>query len=162
MELFISEEEADKIDEGCASTDVAWAAEKKLRRSKAKNKGKSINELVWYITYCERVEGHSLEDIFSGKRALEAATKAQRTVKEQGDDIVSRTSALLCAKMPGAYANIALKEIPLVLRDEIHIRVLKEEAEQARVDALSPEESEAEMQELLSELEGPGFMALKI
>ena len=160
MELLTSYEEAEKVSEQGVFK-LEHEAYKKLRRSRAKNKGKDTSELTWFISYCEEITGdHSIEDIFSGKRAQDEFEKSKRGTKEKVDDIVSRTQASLGARMPGAYVSAELEEVPQVLRDEIHNRVLKDEAEQARVDAMSPEERQQNIEELLGELRGPGFIEL--
>jgi len=160
MELLISKDEAVLINEDHYWT-LLYEAEKKLKRSRAKNKAKSVGDLTWFISHCLEITGeHTLAEIFEGTRARDEAEKSRRPTKEKVDDIVSRTHASLGAKCIGAHVTIELEEIPQVLRDDIHNGVLKEEAEQARVDAMTPEEREQDIQELLGQLRGPGFIEL--
>jgi hypothetical protein len=160
MQLHISREEAEKISTSGVFK-VKLIAEKKLKRSKAKKKGKSIEELIWFVSYCEEItDEFSFEDILKGKRAQSAQERAKWTTKEKVDDIVSRTKASLGAGMLGASASVELEAVPQILRDEIHASVLKEEAECARVEALSPEEREKELQDIFGALRGPGFIEL--
>jgi len=136
-------------------------AAKKLKRSKNKKKGNSIDELTWHIDYCEEIVNSGLlERLFT-------PTPVQKpTSSEEVADIVSRTSACLTGEMVGAYGNATLDIIPSLLVSHIRARVEKDradtKAENERQALLSPEEKQKELNELLGQLRGTGFFEIKL
>jgi len=166
MQLLISAADAEFIDPKGYQALMAQAR-KKLKRSKAKKKGKSVNELKWYIGYSEEIRGSgSFEDLISGKTRDEEAKHDALPLNERLDDLVARTHACLEANMPGASVYLQLDHVPGILKNELRERLTQEAEKQAneeeRLSLLTPEEREAEVQDLLEQLQGPGFMVLKV
>ena len=134
-------------------------AAKKLKKSKAKNKGKDITELSWCYTTCVSISNSgSLQDLLNGK--LKRTNYSKMSLEKKIEDEISRTSAGLSASMNGAYAGVTLSDVPHLVKEHIRAAHIKEEQEQQRVNSLSPQQKEEEFRSILGQLsKNKGFVA---
>ena len=123
-------------------------AAKKLKRSKAQNKGADINELSWHYDCCVEIHGCSFNDLF---RAHEEENKL--SLDEKVADEVKRTSTVLVCSMNGATAYHVVENPPEV-EQNIRSRIEKAVVEQTRINSLSPEQRDTEFIEALQQLNG--------
>lgn len=83
-----------------AVTSIRAEAAKKLKRSKAKNKGSSVDELEWKLAYCVKILGSG-----SFLEAMSYKKPVFDSVEEEADEYISRVGMQLEGKMPGAYVS---------------------------------------------------------
>jgi len=137
------------------------AAEKKLKRSRNKKKGKNITELIWSYSHYLRCKAYRFNELLDGTTQADSHAFSSLSVDEKVADIVNRTGVCINATMPGAsVTSDLLPTVPQVLVDKIREGVIKQQAEQDRINSLTDEERNAKIVELLEQLKGPGFFVV--
>jgi hypothetical protein len=121
-------------------------AAKKLKKSKAKNKGTDISELLWYYDTWYEAASSTLADLFSKK-----ASKPM-SFEEEFQDSCKKTGVDLCCTMKGAYAKEKLSVLPEKIVNNIKEDLQKSWAEKERFDSLTPEQQQKEEEDILKEL----------
>jgi hypothetical protein len=124
-------------------------AAQKLKRSKSKNKGKDIDELEWHYESCVLVTPYSFNDLVAGK----GANHYSLTLEEKIVDEVGRTQTSLVCSMKGATAYHEVQN-PVEVEQTVRKRLEMNENEQARIDAMTPEQRDAETAQLIALLSG--------
>jgi hypothetical protein len=132
-------------------------AAKKLKKSKAKNKGTDVSELLWRYEWCVRVRGgYSVRDLFSGKIQSDSQAWDTLSLEEKVDDAVSRTMVSLTARMPGATVSVSVP-VPPELVENYRENYAADASEKARIAAMSPEERQELQDEAIRSLQKLGF-----
>ena len=144
--------------------------ETKLIKGKSKEKNSDLSELTWEYNWGESIPGKSFAEL----QASGWAKEKEPTAEEQ----IDRSFVFLCAKKnrwqasaktpiyngPTALPHYPISgQIPDEVRDLIVNCIKERQLEQQRIDSLTPEERQREIQELLTGLKKyPGFISVKI
>jgi hypothetical protein len=132
-----------------------------LRKGKSRHKADPPESFTWGFSWCVTVEGFSFEDLLSGRVP---AVVPEEAPEERVRAYARRCSVCVQVRKGRAYAYSAqLPEVPEAILDQYRVAIEVEAGENARVEALSPEEREREIQGLLSQLrKDPGFMEISV
>ena len=134
----------------------------KLRRGKSKARLIPAQELEWSYECCVRIEGSgSLADVLSGAMSKRLKKEAQ-SIDALVEDEVRRTGTVLKASL-GRWGDSAAVHNPPEVAIKVRERLEADAQEKARFNALTPEQQNAERNELLRQLSrSPGFMCVSI
>jgi hypothetical protein len=134
----------------------------KLRKGKSKVRDADPATFTWTYDACVRIEGSgTLAHILGG-----GAERAQRkwdalTLEEKVADTVRRTSVGISAKLGRWWGGSGVIPNPPEVAENARVNLMAQAAEQARADALTPEERRREVEGLLKQLgRDPGFAAI--
>lgn len=135
----------------------------KLRAGKSKSKGEDPANLGWSYECCVRIEsgGMTLAEVFGGEAERRERIRRETPLEDQVVDQLRRTTVWISARI-GKWIgrSEALEAPPPELETNVRANLQARDAEQARVDALSPEERKQEVERLLKQLgRDPGFAA---
>jgi len=136
-----------------------------LRRSKSKQKNANPEDLNWYYDYCKAVKAHSFMEVIENARTRAQEPPSNPCVEARVASMVEGLHFRLSASRKHWIGTAQLNEgfVPPELIAQFVERAEEERAEQERIDNLTPEERDAEVQELLGELrQDPGFMEFEI
>lgn len=132
-------------------------AAKKLKKSKAKNKGSSIDELTWEYSVCTRItnSGTIYNVLFKEK------SHKNYSLEEKIQDQISKTEVGLSATMNGAWASCSISGVPEVVQESIRDSITKQHEEQMKFDNMSEEDKQQELQDILKVLrKSKGFIEI--
>lgn len=128
-----------------------------IRASKSKHNKTKPEALDWNYDWCVLItESGSLEHV------LKKSVKPRGSLEAQLQDQLRRTSVWLEASKAGLRRSQKLDAVPDAIREQYRKEIEEDIAEQARVDALSPAENQREIEALLGQLRGPGFMEFPV
>lgn len=136
----------------------------KLQKGKSKEKNAKPEELEWCYNWCVSVSCYSFNDIISGKARDDREEEDAMSIDDRVKDFASRCRVML-AGSKGRWWGLATTPISPTPNEIIapqRERFETEVADKARFDAMSKEEQNAEIQGLLGQLKGPGFVMVKI
>lgn len=138
----------------------ACAAIAKLQASKSKFRKTDPATLKWTFFWGYEIKCEGIQDIFSGRAARQAEKERRLTLVEMIDKRKGQTFVSVCVK---GYGEPLPKG---VIPDEILTVIVEGETgqynEQVRSDALTPEQREAEVNNLLRQLGGMGGFAVVV
>ena len=136
----------------------------KLRKGKSKVRDADPATITWTYQACVLIEGSgTLAHILGG-----GAERAQRkwdalTLEEKVADTVRRTSTGISAKLGRWWGGSGVIPNPPEVAENARSGLMAQAAEQARVDAMTPEERRRETESLLRQLGAdPGFAAFLV
>lgn len=135
-----------------------------LRKGKSKHRGEPPENLSWSYSIAVRIESACTSglDLLTGKMHEEAVKWDALSLDEKVADTIRRTFTSLDASC-GRWRGQELVPNPPEVQIQTRAGLLEQQHERERVDALSPEESEKELQEILKELgKSPGFVVLEV
>lgn len=136
----------------------------KLRKGKSKHREADPAALTWTYQASVLIESSgSFEDLISGKMELDEDEWDALPLEEKVADQVRLTNTAIYASL-GRW-SIGSDVIPNPPEVETNARAgfIEEAAEQARADAMTPDEREQEIASLLGQLSGNrGFMAFGV
>ena len=115
----------------------------KLSKSTSKEKGRKPEELRWSYSWSTEITGRD---------------------KNTVEDIIRRSRFSVQGRA-GRWWGYATADVPCPpeIRKQLEDRIEKDRKEQERIDSLTPEQREAEVQDILSQLNGtPGFFHFKL
>ena len=139
----------------------------KVRTSRSKNKNVSPELWAWGFSWCVRIEGmiggNDFAQMIAGLKEF-PKEKEPKSADEEVKDYARRAIVHLAGKISRAeWSSTDPVKFPDEIAQMIRKDFEKQQAEQARVDALSPEERDRETNEILRQLSGsPGFVALGV
>lgn len=142
-----------------------------LRASKTKAKNTPEADFEYSYSWSERIEGDSFADIMTGKALARQKAEQERSLEMKILARVNRSSVALLIKagrvskyfpiaghFPGTEDRTGWP-IPVEVFEEIKEQETKQAKEQDRINSLTPEQRQAEIDEALACLRGsPGFM----
>lgn len=138
--------------------------EQKIRGGKSKHKTDNFNTFNWYIDFGVQIEGESIQDILSGKRAQAEQERLQLTINERVDEYMTRVFATLAAgKGRGSWQSDAVISNCIEIRANAEQQEREDDAELKRLSELTSTERQTEVNDLIKELSGDGttgFFAL--
>lgn len=129
-----------------------------MRASKSKFRNLDPAEMEWGYAYCQRI------------RAANPFARRQKDTRDEEQtylDEIASYSVMIFARPKQRrqsmfYADSAIS-VPKEIQDEVRAGVHEQFVERARLAALSPEERQAEIDDLLGQLRGtPGFMEVAV
>ena len=140
-----------------------------LRRGKSKNRLAEPMALQWGYDWSVEigspmVPGRDLVDMMLGRKNP-PKPKEFKTEDEAVADYAQRVNIMLSATIGKKtwYSDTPVPPLPKEIEDQFRENFRRDAAEKARLEALSPEEREAELLAVLRPLSrSPGFMALQI
>ena len=120
-----------------------------LRNSKSKKKAAPIEDIQFSIFWVCMVKSRTAADLFAGSRPKQ-------------DPFEQRVRASLQGKV-GRWFDTSDRILPCPqeILDQQAQGEADRAAEQKRIAGLSPEENEKEIESLLGQLRGPGFMEIR-
>lgn len=126
----------------------------------SKKLGKGIK---WTYVWCQSIQSTNFMDIISGKAQQEAAKERTKTLEQRLADVKPCIGCSLKGQVGKKSHTVMLDEVPDKVLDSYRTQFAKDIAEEQRVDALTDEQREAEVQSLLKELrKDPGFMEFRV
>lgn len=132
----------------------------KLRKSRSKYRNADPATLSWRYSWGVVCKSYSAADLFNGKaRAADERHRAM-TIEERIND-EARRSRVTLGVSTGYYSD-PLEVVPPEIMNRIRADYLKEQEDEARVAALTPEQREKEVEGLLRQLQGPGFFTFSV
>jgi hypothetical protein len=138
---------------------------KKVRAGKSKHRNSDPNLWAWGFSWCVQIEGaiggQDFLKMITGEKEFPKDEEPE-TADEEVADYARRAMVHLAAKIGKTqWGSTKQIEFPNEIGNRIRTQFEKDKAEQARVDALSPEERERETNDILRQLSrSPGFMAI--
>lgn len=138
----------------------------KLKKSKARSKNIPLKDREFRFSACLSIEGKSLDQMIqyvaSGQREKDAEELSKRTIEQRVTDFVSRTTCWISVYCGRAWMQSEPIPVPKEFHDYYRKQQEENLREEVRVASLTPEEKQKEVDLLLKQLAGPGFVALKI
>jgi hypothetical protein len=128
---------------------------KKKNASKAKSAKNDLTNFKLGYEVAVMIQGGRLSDLISGR-----IQPREKTIEEKLADYRKNAHVSLKANFKSLCLYVSLDEVPQSLIEEQRDLYEKEEIERKRFDALSPEDKDKELQRCLSQLAGPGFVAV--
>ena len=159
MKISITEETVKKD-----FPDIYKKFQERKEKSKAKGSFIPFDKFEFSFEIAERIQCHTLGDIFSGKALKDQKKEINLTIDEQLQKRLKNLSVWISASC-GQYClgSDTLKEIPEQVKDQYRKSIQEQEDERKRVEALTPEERNEETQRLLKELrKDPDFFEMHI
>lgn len=163
MKLPISYEEAQKQ----YPTEVA-ACVASVRKGKSKDKNTDPSTWRWFFSWGESIEAVSFGSLIRSAAMARHKPAANPTPEEKLAAVLPNILGMSLDGVPPnkrtqGVASLTKGVVPAEVQAYL-LNIYKEEAaEKARVDSLTPEQKEAEMNAALAELrKGGGFMELRI
>lgn len=96
-------------------------------------------------------------------QTIDNSLREAKTIEQQLAIRVKNTCCFLEAKVKHSrFSSDITKTVPQIVIDEYRKRLEESEKEQQRVDKLSPAERDKEVESLLKQLRGPGFVELRV
>ena len=144
--------------------DIYKEFQEKKKKSKAKSSSVSLDKFEFSFGIAEKIQGDTLNEVFSGKTLKDKKKEIERTVKEHLQERLKNVFVWIEASS-GRYQLISdtLKEIPEQVGDQYRKSIQEQENEKKRVEALTPEKRNEETEKLLNELrKDPGFFEMHI
>jgi hypothetical protein len=134
----------------------------KLRKGKSKVRDADPATITWTYEACVLIEGSgSFADLLSGKMERAERKWNAMTLDEKVADTVRRTSTGICARLGRWWGGSDAIPNPPEVAENTRAGLMAQAAEQARADALTPEERRRETEDLLRQLGAdPGFAAI--
>jgi len=129
----------------------------KLRKGKSAHRDADPASLDWSIEWCLQVRGYTFGEIIN-------RDVLPPTPEEKAEENVKNSTAWLSAKK-GRWSgqSNALKDLPQEVKDEYARSAAEERKEKDRVEALTPEERDKEVQNAIKTLRKyPGFTAIRV
>lgn len=142
--------------------------EKIKSRSRAKAAKEPLEKYEFSYEVCERITCCSFGDLISGKAQEDRIKKAEMILQERLDDSLSRLGISVSASFSRAcFRSDGIRFDNSISRPKVIVDCYRKQheeniKEEERAASLTPEEREAETEELLKQLRGPGFMELRI
>ena len=135
-----------------------------LRKSKSKQKGSAPEDLKWYYNYCKQVQAVSLMDVLAGAQERAQQPQTNPTVEERIATMIDGLHFSVEGTKGHWSGRAQLNDgfIPPELMAEYVEAAEREHAEKERFAALPEAEQNAEVEGLLSQLRGPGFMEFRM
>jgi len=140
-----------------------------LRRGKSKNRLAAPTDLQWGYDWSVEIRSapfSNIIEVLTGKaKDVKGLDPEPRTENEAVADYARRVYILLSATIGGKtwYSDTPVPPLPKEVEDQFRANFRRDATEKARIEALSPEEREAELQAALRPLSrSPGFMAIQI
>lgn len=138
---------------------------KKLRSGKSKHKDDDPSTLNWHYSYGIAVQGYSFAEVLAGK-PQEDQSKEPDTAEGIVEDQLNRVAGLVLTADKGRWwaGGVQLGDYrPPEMKEQFLKHAQEQLDEKNRVNQLTDEEREAELQECLAELsKSSGFMAISI
>jgi len=133
----------------------------KLRKGKSKVREADPVSITWAYHACVRIEGSgTLAEVFGGESERRQRKWNAMTLDEKVADEASRTYVSIEARLDRWCGRSEVIPNPPEVEENIRTNLTTRAAEQARVDAMTPEERKREVEGLLKELgRDPGFAA---
>lgn len=137
-----------------------------LRRGKSKLRNIAPEDMTWLFDWATRIRAHSFNDLISGKAQADQAAEEAKTAEESAKDEIKNTLVrLVCKAGHGRGYSKSKMKVPREIANEIRERHKKTKAEDeeaaARAAKQTPQEREAEIRKLLSQL-GPGVIGIQV
>jgi hypothetical protein len=132
-----------------------------LRKGKSKHRNEPPENFAWGYYWCVVIESGvgSIRDVLSG--AMSRATQ-DMSIDAQVQDYGRRCHVHLQLEKNRAYGRSERLPTPQRFLDSYRQNLEERALEQARVDALSPEERQRETEAILQQLRKPGFIEIRI
>lgn len=136
---------------------------RKIRKGRSKHKNAAPETLTWEFNWGVRIDACSFEDILSGKAHADQRREAEKTIDEKVNDYASRCSVILQAWREKMFAGSErLEPVPSQILAQYRKQLEKTLEEQTRFNDLTPKEQQEELEDLIDQLRGPGFVALSV
>jgi len=135
--------------------------ENQRKAGKSKNKSIPLSELKWSIDWCVTGRSYSFQEVL--QKATEEKPPEPATFEEYWEGKKGCYGVSLRAHLRQSSWYSHLKEVPHQIIDLVQKSWEEDQTENARIDALTPEEFDKETQDLIDELSGnPGFVQVNI
>jgi len=136
----------------------------KLRKGKSKHRDADPASLTWTYQAGVLIEGcGSFDDLISGKMDRAERNWEAMSLEEKVADQVRRTSTGIYASLKRWSIGSDVIPNPPEVEENARASFERQAAEDAVLDAMTPEEREQDIANLLGQLSGsPGFMAFGI
>jgi len=133
-----------------------------IRKGKSKHRKDSAESFEWSYYWGVMIKAHGIADLFNGNMQRDAEIEMNKSFEQKIRDYAGNCMVTVKAEK-GRYCNSeSIEGCPSEILVDYRESLIKGQKEQDRVAALSDEERESEMQGLLSELGGPGFMEMQM
>lgn len=131
----------------------------KIRKGKSKHREADPATLTWTYQACVLIENSgSFADFLNGKMERTERKWEAMSLEEKVADQMRRTNTCVCASLGRWYGSSDVIASPPELEQNARAALYAEAAENARLDAMTPDEREEEIADLLGQLSGsPGF-----
>jgi 5'-deoxynucleotidase YfbR-like HD superfamily hydrolase len=144
--------------------DVLTQLEAKRQKSKAKDAVQPLTKFNFVLACAEEVRGYAFDELVDGTAQKHAKTFEDMTLDEKVNHRVTNTHVFLEATSGRCrLSSDLLQPVPALVSDKYRELEEEGEKEKARISALTPEERDREMSEILGQLSGSsGFMCVNI
>lgn len=133
-----------------------------LRRGKSKLRLMDPKDMKWEFHWATRIRSHGIADLLSGKAQADDEAEDAKSAEESAKDEIKNTLVkLVCKAGHGRGYSKSKMKVPREIAAEIRKRHIEAKKEQEIADNLSPQEREAEIRKLLSQL-GPGVIGIQV
>jgi len=135
----------------------------RLRKSKSKWRNASPETLTWAYSWSKQAKAMSLFDVLAEMKNPQP--KKVLTEQQRVDEEIGAYTLNLDIETPGAHywsEKFSIDELPPEIVEEVRARIQADTKEKERIDALTPEQQEEELEELLKQLRKPGFFEIHI
>lgn len=135
--------------------------ETKIRKSTSKHKADPINTFDWFLDFSVKINAYSFQDILNGKdqKGQKDTLSIEDRVKEQMKNV---NAFITAEKGRGKWFSDTSAKDPTEIKEHYRKQFEADDAEKFRMSALTPEENQKEIDDLLKELEGPGFVKIMV
>jgi hypothetical protein len=139
----------------------------KLRAGRSREKGRDASELRWGFDWGVRIGMRSGEEFMQAILGLAKGErpKPKDLTEDQAVGQYQRDSSVVLHGAVGRWYGTSeslIDKLPAEIEEMVRTNYRLEAAEKERSEALTPKQRDAEVVELLKQLEGPGFMTLQI
>lgn len=136
--------------------------EKQKKKSKAKDSKEPLKDFTFFFSIAEKVEGCSAQDPFNGKGIQKQIEERKLGVEKRLAKRLPNLMVSIKAKLGRCYLYTNLDTVPSTIIDAYRTMIQEEVTEETRIDNLTDEQREQELEECLKGLRGPGFAEFRI
>lgn len=158
MDYFVNYEDA-----RMQYPEAVEAATQELRKSRSKFNKSDVSEMKWQYGVAQMIKGMNLGDMIASAHSNAVKPIDLSTFEEYWEQIKDDFIVMLEVRAGGTSCyRVKLNEVPQCIKDDQQKTYDEHREEQKRQASLTPEERDAERDELIEQLKGPGFAMFSI